>query len=130
MAEDLFKAAKAAMANAYVRYSDFPVGSAIRTASGNIYAGCNIENSSYPEGWCAETSAISHMVTAGERDIAEILVVAEKLVRATPCGGCRQRISEFAGPDTLLHLCDENGVVDTIPFRAMLPAGFNLDDVE
>lgn len=123
----LFDAAKAAMTNTYSPYSQFPVGAAIRSSSGAIYAGCNIENASFPEGWCAETSAIAHMVTAGEREIAEILVMAAKKDKATPCGGCRQRIAEFAKAETPVHLCDGNGVVETITIAQLLPASFELE---
>ena len=76
------------MRQAHVPYSSFPVGAAILSETGKIYAGCNIENAAYPEGWCAETSAISHMIVGGERRIVEIAVVAEKMARITPCGGC------------------------------------------
>lgn len=124
---DLFQAAKAAMANSHSPYSKFPVGAAIRTASGKIHAGCNIENAAYPEGWCAETSAIAHMVTAGENQIAEILVMAKNENKVTPCGGCRQRIAEFAAPDTPVHLCDDKGVVETLTLAQLLPASFGLD---
>lgn len=127
MQEQLFAAAKAAMKNTYSPYSKFPVGAAIRSSTGVIYAGCNIENASFPEGWCAETSAIAHMVTAGEQEIAEILVVAEKKDKATPCGGCRQRIAEFSKADTPVHLCDANGVVETLSVADLLPASFDLE---
>jgi cytidine deaminase len=123
----LFAAARAAMRRAYAPYSAFPVGAAILTDSGTIFAGCNIENASYPEGWCAETSAISHMVVAGERRIAEVLVVAEKMPGTTPCGGCRQRLKEFGRADTLVHLCDESGVMQTVKLGDLLPMGFGLD---
>lgn len=124
---DLFQAAKAAMAHSHSPYSDYPVGAAIRTASGAIHAGCNIEIASYPEGWCAETTAIGHMVMAGETQIAEILVLAQKRVKATPCGGCRQRLAEFAGPDTPVHLCDAEGVVETMTLGKLFPAAFDLE---
>ncbi len=127
MADDLFIAARNAMANSHSPYSNFPVGAALRTKSGKIYAGCNIENASYPEGWCAETSAIAHMVTAGEKEIAEILVTALKKDGATPCGGCRQRLVEFAKPDTPVHLCDQNGINKTVSLGDLLPASFDLD---
>lgn len=115
------------MANSHTPYSKFPVGAAIRAEDGSIFAGCNIENASFPEGWCAETSAIAHMVTAGQKRISEILVVAEKMERCTPCGGCRQRIAEFADGKTRIHLCDDNGVVDTLTIADLLPSGFDLD---
>ena len=123
----LFDAARAAMKHAYVPGSDFPVGAAIRTVTGSIYSGCNIENTSYPEGWCAETTAISHMVMAGEKEIAEVAVVARDMARITPCGGCRQRLAEFQSAETLVHLCDETGVVETISLNQLLPAAFDLD---
>jgi len=127
MKDILFNAARAAMANSHSPYSKFPVGAALVTPAGNVYGGCNIENASYPEGWCAETSAISHMVTAGENQIAEICVTAEKMDRITPCGGCRQRLVEFASPDTPVHLSDQDGVVETVRLGDLLPASFDLD---
>lgn len=126
-AANLFEAARAAMRNAHVPYSRFPVGAAILTADGHIFAGCNIENASYPEGWCAETSAIAHMVMAGETRIAEVAVVAEKMPRITPCGGCRQRLREFGSPSTRVHLCDADGVVETVTLVDLLPKAFTLD---
>jgi cytidine deaminase len=125
-ASELFKAARAAMDNAYAPYSKFPVGAAIRTDSGRIFAGANMENASYPEGWCAEVSAIAHMVMAGERSIAEVAVIAEKMPRITPCGGCRQRLREFGTATTLVHLCDERGIVETVTLGELLPKAFAL----
>ncbi|MEP0942623.1 MAG: cytidine deaminase [Rhizobiaceae bacterium] len=127
MKDALFAAAREAMANSHSPYSRFPVGAALLSGSGAIFSGCNIENASYPEGWCAETSAISHLITAGEKQITEILVVAEKKDRATPCGGCRQRLIEFASPQTPVHLCDQQGIVETITLGDLLPASFDLD---
>jgi cytidine deaminase len=124
---DLFDAARAAMAKAYAPYSSFPVGAAIRGAGGGIFTGANIENASYPEGWCAETSAIAHMVMSGERQIAEVAVVAEKMARITPCGGCRQRLKEFSTAETLVHLCDANGIVETLTLGDLIPKAFQLD---
>lgn len=123
---ELFQAAQSAMRRAHAPYSGFPVGAAIRTAGGSIFSGCNIENASFPEGWCAETSAIAHMVMAGERRIAEVAVVAEKMARITPCGGCRQRLREFGAADTLVHLCDADGVVETVKLGDLLPKAFDL----
>ncbi len=127
MTTDLFNAAKKSMSNCHAPYSNFPVGAALRTVSGTIFAGCNVENASFPEGWCAETSAIAQMISAGEKEIAEILVVAEKKTKVTPCGGCRQRIAEFGSANTKVHLCDENGSVETIPLEQLLPFGFELE---
>lgn len=127
VAGDLFEAARAAMAQAHVPYSKFPVGAAILTDTGRVFAGCNIENASYPEGWCAETSAIAHMVMAGERRIAELAVVAETMSKVTPCGGCRQRLREFGTVGTKIHLCDETGVLETVTLGDLLPMAFELD---
>jgi cytidine deaminase len=124
MAHDLYLAAKAAMQKAYAPYSKFPVGAALRTEDGRIFAGCNIEVASYPEGWCAETTALGHYIMAGGGKITEIAVVAERMARITPCGGCRQRLAEFTSPDTKLFLCDETGVVETVTMGQMLPLGF------
>lgn len=121
---ELFEAARAAMRNAYAPYSKFPVGAAILTDSGRIFAGANMENASYPEGWCAEVSAIAHMVMGGERRIREVAVIAEKMPRITPCGGCRQRLKEFGTAQTLVHLCDETGIVETLTLGDLLPKAF------
>jgi len=127
MADDLFNAARAVMARAHAPYSKFPVGAAVRSASGALYVGCNVENASYPEGWCAETGAIAAMVAAGETAIAEIAVVAEQMPRTVPCGGCRQRLAEFAGPETNIHLCDATGIVETVTLGQLLPRSFALE---
>ena len=121
---DLFAAARTAMRQAYAPYSRFPVGAAIRTESGEIFAGANMENASYPEGWCAETSALAHMVMAGERRVADVAVVAERMPLITPCGGCRQRLREFSTAATLVHLCDETGIVETVTLGDLLPKAF------
>lgn len=127
MAQDLFEAAREAMKRAHAPYSKFPVGAAIRTDEGRIHAGANIEVVSFPEGWCAETTAIGHMVMAGGGRIAEVAVIAEKLPRCTPCGGCRQRLAEFGTAETLVHLCDATGVVETVRLGDLLPLAFEAE---
>ena len=125
-AADLFAAARAAMKKAHAPYSKFPVGAAILTDDGAIFAGCNIENASYPEGWCAETTAIAAMVMGGGTKIKEVAVVAEKMALITPCGGCRQRLKEFGTEKTLVHLCDAKGAVETVTLGDLLPKAFGL----
>jgi len=120
----LFAAAKAAHANAYAPYSRFRVGAALRAESGAIFVGCNVENAAYPEGWCAETSAIGAMTAAGERRIAEICVVGDGEALCTPCGGCRQRIREFADAGTLVHVAGPEGVRKTFRLSELLPESF------
>ena len=123
---DLFQAAREASERSHSPYSAFPVGAAIRTASGAIHRGANMENAAYPEGWCAETSALAHMVMAGETSWTEIAVYAPKMEGCTPCGGCRQRLAEFAADDAKVHLCGERGVVRTVSVADLLPAAFDL----
>ena len=120
----LFHAAVAAKANAYAPYSGFPVGAAVRSGSGRIYAGCNVENAAYPQGWCAETSALAAMLSAGERILVEVLTVADGELLATCCGGCRQRIREFASTDTRVHTCGPEGVRRTYTVAELLPDSF------
>ena len=115
------------MANSHSPYSKFPVGAAIRSADGKIHTGTNVENASYPEGICAETAAIAQMVGQGGSKISEILVVAENMNSITPCGGCRQRIAEFGNAETKIHLCDQNGVIETLVLAEMLPKAFGRD---
>jgi len=124
--ERLFEAARAAMAKAHAPYSKFPVGAALLTEDGAIFSGANIENASYPEGWCAETSAIAAMVMGGGKAIREVAVIAEKMPLITPCGGCRQRLKEFGAPETLVHLCDASGVKETVTLGDLLPKSFGL----
>ena len=125
---DLLDAALIAYGNAHAPYSGFQVGAAVRTPSGRIFAGANVENASFPEGNCAETSALAAMIAAGERRIVEVLVVAAGERLCTPCGGCRQRLFEFGAPGTLVHLCDPGGLRRTVTLGELLPLSFVLDD--
>jgi cytidine deaminase len=127
MSHELFEAAREAMAFAHAPYSKFPVGAAIRAEDGKIYKGANIENLSFPQGWCAEPSAISAMVMGGARKITEIAVIAEKLALCPPCGGCRQKIAEFASADTKIYLCDETGVQKVMTMEELLPFSFKTE---
>jgi cytidine deaminase len=121
---ELFTAAKAAQANAYAPYSRFRVGAALRSESGAIHAGCNVENAAYPQGSCAEAGAIAAMAAAGERRIAEILVIGDGETLCTPCGGCRQRIREFADASTRVHIAGPEGVRRSFPLGDLLPESF------
>ena len=130
MADDLFALAKSAMRRAHAPYSKFPVGAALRTSDGRIFSGCNVEIVSFPEGWCAETTAIGHLVMDGGGRIAEVARAAEKLPLCTPCGGCRQRIAEFADAGTKVHLCDaEGGVRETVTMGELLPRAFDTESL-
>lgn len=127
MSHELFEAAREAMAFAHAPYSKFPVGAAIRAEDGRIYKGANIENLSFPQGWCAEPSAISAMIMGGAKKITEIAVIAEKLALCPPCGGCRQKIAEFASADTKIYLCDEAGVQKVMAMEELLPFSFKTE---
>ena len=121
---ELFATAKVAQARSYAPYSNFRVGAALMTPDGAIYSGGNVENASYPEGWCAETSAIAAFVAAGARRIAEICVIGDGAALCTPCGGCRQRIREFADASTRVHVAGPEGVRRTFTLAELLPESF------
>lgn len=127
MSADLTKAAIAAMAKAYAPYSSFPVGAAVRGASGRIYSGCNVENAAYPQGCCAETAAISALVMGGERQVTEAAVAGGGDLLVTPCGGCRQRLREFASDAVKIHLCGPDGLRKTVTLGELLPLSFGPD---
>jgi homotetrameric cytidine deaminase len=127
----LLRAAAAAMRHAYVPYSHFPVGAAVRGASGAIYAAANVENAAYPQGQCAEASAIGVMVAAGETAITAVAVVAERVERCAPCGGCRQRLNEFALASAPVYLGRPDGeppYMTTI--GELLPGSFGPADLD
>jgi len=123
-------AAHAVRDNAHAPYSNFKVGAAIRTASGEIFAGCNVENVAYPEGTCAEAGAIAAMVAAGEREIAEVYVVAGSPTPVPPCGGCRQKLAEFAGGDVVVTMATTAGAEEVTTVGALLPGAFDAGHME
>ena len=120
----LLDVAKAVRENAYAPYSRFKVGAAIRGASGAVYAGCNVENVAYPEGTCAEAGAIAAMIAAGDTRIAEILVIADSPAPVPPCGGCRQKIAEFADQAVTVTLCTTDGLSKVMTVADLLPGVF------
>jgi cytidine deaminase len=120
----LLAAATAVRLNAYAPYSRFKVGAAIRAASGTIYTGVNVENVAYPEGTCAEAGAIAAMVAAGETVITEVCVIADSPDPVPPCGGCRQKIAEFAKPDVTVTLCTTDGKARVMTVADLLPGVF------
>jgi cytidine deaminase len=122
----LVAAAKRARAHAHAPYSRFKVGAAILADDGKIYSGCNVENAAYPNGVCAETSAISAMVLGGGKRIREIAVIGSGRNLVTPCGGCRQRIAEFATADTPVHVCGPQGPRAHFTIGELLPESFGM----
>ena len=127
---DLIAAAKAARLKAYAPYSKFLVGAALRDENGKIHGGCNIENAAYPQGWCDETSAIAAMIMAGGHSIAEMAVIGTGDLLCTPCGGCRQKIREFARGSVKIHMCGEDGnLKQTMTLDELLPASFGPENL-
>ncbi len=126
----LLEAARSVREKAYVPYSNFKVGAAIRAVSGAIYAGCNVENVAYPEGTCAEAGAIAAMVAAGETEIAEVLVIADGPVPVSPCGGCRQKLAEFGKGEVRITMATLAGASRTVTLTELLPGAFSTDHME
>ena len=121
----LLDAARSVRENAYAPYSNFKGGAAIRSASGNIYKGCNVENVAYPEGTCAEAGAIAAMVAAGETELVEVCVVADSTQPVTPCGGCRQKLAEFGRGDVTVRMATVDGPEVTVTIADLLPGAFD-----
>lgn len=121
----LEETARAVRENAHVPYSRFKVGAAIRASSGKVYAGCNVENVAYPQGTCAEAGAIAAMVAAGDTQIAEVFVIADSPDPVPPCGGCRQKLSEFAAPDVTVTMGTTDGKTRTMTIAELLPGAFS-----
>jgi len=129
--QDLIDAAKAARARAYAPYSRFCVGAAMRDEQGRVFGGCNIENAAYPQGWCAEPSAISALIMAGGRRITEVAVMGNGDALCTPCGGCRQKIREFADDSVKIHCCTEDGVlIRSFTLGELLPYSFGPEHLQ
>ena len=126
----LIEAARAVRENAYVPYSRFKVGAALRTQSGAVFAGCNVENVAYPEGTCAEAGAIAAMAAAGEYRIAEVAVIADSPSPVPPCGGCRQKLKEFADGDVKVTMATTDGAVLTMTVAELLPGAFDAGHME
>ena len=123
----LIEQARAVRENAHAPYSKFKVGAAIRTTTGAVYAGCNVENVAYPEGTCAEAGAIAAMIAGGDKRIAEVAVIADSPQPVSPCGGCRQKIAEFADGDVVVTLYTTNGAMLQTTVSALLPGVFDAD---
>ena len=119
-----FQLLKKAMANAYCPYSKFRVGAIVRGQSGQIYAGANVENAAYPQGWCAEASALAAMIMGGEIRLTEVAIMAEGDKICTPCGGCRLKLKEFALPGTHILCYSPDELRMTVLLDELLPHGF------
>lgn len=127
--EDLAAAAIAAREQAYAPYSNFPVGAAVRDETGAIHVGANAENAAYPSGTCAEAGAIAAMVVTGGRRIEAIAVAGPDEPLCTPCGNCRQRIREFATPETPVLVCGPSGIRARFTLAQLLPESFGPESL-
>ena len=128
--DELLELAVQVQQRAHVPYSHFPVGAALVTPSGRVFVGANVENAAYPEGMCAEASAIAAMASAGEREIVTIVTVCDGDALSTPCGGCRQKIREFATGETVIHAAGPEGVRTTYSMRDLLPDSFGPENLD
>ena len=126
----LKNAATAVRLDAHAPYSNFKVGAAIRAASGQIYAGCNVENVAYPEGTCAEAGAIAAMVASGETKLTEVFVIADCPAPIPPCGGCRQKLAEFGAGDVTVTLATTDGTERTTTIGDLLPGKFDASHMD
>ena len=120
----MLEKARAAQKQAYAPYSNFHVGACIRTPNNHFFIGCNVENASYSLCQCAEATAIGAMISAGESQIAEIVIIGDSETPCTPCGACRQRLNEFAAPETLIHMFSKQGERFTQTLNELLPHSF------
>jgi cytidine deaminase len=115
---------------AYAPYSGFQVGAAIRSTSGAVHVGCNVENVAYPEGTCAEAGAIAAMIAAGDTEIAEVAVIADGTDPVPPCGGCRQKLAEFGAGDVPVTMATVDGKTLKTTVGDLLPGRFGADHMD
>ena len=127
--DEMIAAARAVREKAYAPYSNFQVGACVRTKSGTLYSGANVENAAYPQGQCAEASAIGNMIAGGDSEIVEVVVIGGGDGLCTPCGGCRQRLNEFATSDTPVHVCGPEGLRKTFTLGELLPGAFGPNNL-
>jgi cytidine deaminase len=129
VSEEIVQQLFSARANAYVPYSAHPVASVMVSTDGQQFAGCNVEVAHY-KGLCAEASAISAMITAGQRQLTTVYVMGPGDHLCTPCGDCRQRIREFATPETQIKVLSGNGeLLKTYTMEALLPDAFGPEQL-
>jgi cytidine deaminase len=122
----LLDTAKRVRENAYAPYSRFKVGAALRSTNDNVYVGVNAENVAYPEGTCAEAAAIAAMCAGGDYQVAELVVYSDSPTPITPCGGCRQKIAEFARPDVVVTMVTKGGMTASVTVADLLPGAFSM----
>ena len=126
----LLDAARDVRERAYAPYSNFKVGAAVRSKSGTIFQGCNVENAAYPEGTCAEAGAIAAMIASGETELVEVCVIADAEAPVTPCGGCRQKLAEFGKGEVTVRMATLDGPEMTMTLAELLPGAFHQSQMD
>ncbi len=126
----LIDAAAKVRENAHAPYSNFKVGAALTSVEGHVHLGCNVENVAYPEGTCAEAGAIASMIASGDKRIAEVAVIADSPLPVPPCGGCRQKLAEFANGDVKVTLATTRGAIFETTVAELLPGAFDAGHME
>ena len=127
--EKLFLEAKKVRDKAHVPYSQFKVGAALLSEDNSIIVGCNVENAAYPQSQCAEASAIGNLISQGYKSIKEVVVIGSGDLLSSPCGGCRQRIREFASLNVKIHMCNVKGHLKTSTLAELLPDSFGPENL-
>ena len=125
----LFDAAKQVRELAHAPYSKFKVGASLLTSNNKIIVGCNVENAAYPQTQCAEATAIGNMISQGEKNIVEVLVIGSGTLLCSPCGGCRQRLREFSSLTIPIHMCNTQGHQKTLTLEELLPESFGPENL-
>ena len=125
----LISAASEIQQRAHAPYSGFKVGAALLSTAGQQFVGCNVENAAYPQSQCAEASAIGNLVSQGFSKIKEVVVIGSGSLLCSPCGGCRQRLREFASLETPIHMCNSDGHLKTSTLKELLPDSFGPENL-
>jgi cytidine deaminase len=130
LVQQLWQAARAAHARAYAPYSRYRVGAALLDENGVIHSGCNVENAAYPQGWCAEASALSALIMSGARRVRGVMVVGTGGAWITPCGGCRQKLREFCDPHSNIVSANLDAIGPVYSMDQLLPHSFGPDHLK
>lgn len=130
VSKEMVDLARDAFNNAYAPYSNHTVGVCIRSESGKLFSGCNVENSALPQGICAEENAVGSLIASGDKQIVEFVLVGPYDNPCFPCGGCRQTLREFAAPNLILHIFGPTKLLASYRFIDLLPFSFGPDNLQ
>lgn len=131
MLDEMINKAYEVMQNSYSPYSNFKVGACLRSEGDQLFVGCNVENASYSLTQCAETAAIGSLISAGKKEIHEVVVIGSGDAVCAPCGACRQQLLEFAvSTDIPIHACNRHKTCQTFTLKQLLPCAFSTKNIE